>query len=60
MKRVNQQLAAAQPIRIANPGSKEIYRPKWAPLRPGADQHEEIPSRIGDKLVYRDGRKDQL
>lgn len=58
MKRVTKTPAVAQPIRIANLSSKEPYRPQWRPVRPGADDHEQVPSRIGDQRVYRDGRKE--
>ncbi len=34
------------------------YKPTWAPLRPGADQHEQIPSLRAGKRQYRDGRRE--
>lgn len=40
--------------------SKGYYVPTWQPLRPNADQHEHIPSRIGKRLNYRDGREEKL
>lgn len=30
----------------------------WVPVREGAQQHEQIPSRFNDRLEYRDGRKE--
>jgi hypothetical protein len=39
----------------------QLYNPHadmlLPPVRPGATDHEKHPSRIGAKLVYRDGRK---
>ena len=29
-------------------------------LRPGADDHERYPSRMGDRLIYRDGRVEEV
>ena len=29
---------------------------RFTPMRPGAEDHEIIPSRMGDSLHYRDGR----
>jgi hypothetical protein len=31
---------------------------KAKPVRPGADDHEQCPSLMGDKLFWRDGRKE--
>ena len=39
---------------------KGDYIPTWQPLRPNADQHEQIPSRAGMRLTYRDGRVEKL
>lgn len=36
------------------------YIPQWQPLRPGADDALKIPSRINNRLVYRDGREEKL
>lgn len=46
--------------RIAAGTTTGIYKPKWAPLRPNADQALGIPSRSGDKLYYRDGRVEDI
>lgn len=35
-----------------------IYKPVWQPVRPGADQHEQIPSRRAAERVWRDGRRE--
>ena len=48
------------PERIAVGTTTGIYTPTWAPLRPGADQHEQIPSRHNGSLYYRDGRKEAV
>ena len=50
----------AQPVRIAAGTTTGTYKPVWQPLRPNADQHEQIPSRAGDSLYYRDGRKETV
>jgi len=36
------------------------YEPTWQPLRPGADDALKIPSRVNNRLVYRDGRVETL
>ena len=43
-----------------NMGQREIYSPTWSPGRPGADDGLRIPSRIGDKRFYRDGRVERI
>lgn len=49
------------PLRsIPNPLPAGNYVPVWAPLRPGADDALKIPSRINNRLVYRDGREERL
>lgn len=48
------------PERIAVGTAKGTYSPTWAPLRPNADQHEQIPSRHNGFLYYRDGRKEAV
>ena len=32
----------------------------WVPVRVGAQEHENIPSRFDDRLEYRDGRVKEL
>jgi hypothetical protein len=32
----------------------------WVPVRVGAQEHENIPSRFNDRLEYRDGRVEEL
>lgn len=39
------------------PSSKKLVV-GWIPVRPGSQNHENIPSRFGDRLEYRDGRKE--
>lgn len=33
----------------------EVYKPQWIPVRPGAQDHERVPSRRSDGRYYRDG-----
>jgi hypothetical protein len=40
--------------------TKESYKPTWNDGRPGAQDHEAIPSRQADGLHYRDGRKEPV
>lgn len=47
-----------QPDRIAHGTTTGTYSPIWQPLRPGADQHEQIPSRRAAERVWRDGRRE--
>lgn len=39
-----------------NSTQRQIYTPSWTSMRPGADNALTIPSRIGNRLHYRDGR----
>lgn len=39
-----------------NLSQRAIYQPGWASLRPGANAALEIPSRVGNRKHYRDGR----
>lgn len=49
----------AVPLRtVTNGASKEQYRVEWIPVRPGSQDHEKIPSRMGDECIYRDGRRE--
>ena len=50
----------ATPREIVNGSTQGTYVPYWRPLRPGADQHEAVPSRMGKRLTYRDGRVETL
>jgi len=45
---------------ITQPFSKENYTPFWGPMRPGAEDALKIPSRMNNRLVYRDGREEKL
>ncbi len=59
MNATRRKAETAVPLRtITNAASSGTYRPQWRPVRPGADAHERHPSRIGELLVYRDGRKE--
>lgn len=42
-----------------NPHSKPLVV-GWVPVRAGSQQHEDIPSRFGNRLEYRDGRVKEL
>lgn len=35
------------------------YVPQWGPARPGQDDALALPSRMGNRLVYRDGREEK-
>jgi hypothetical protein len=41
---------------ITNASQTEVYKPTWTTIRPGSDAHEAVPSRLGARLEYRDGR----
>ena len=43
---------------VIRPMSQETYKLSWIPVRPGAQDHEQVPSRMGDRRVYRDGREE--
>lgn len=43
---------------VIEPMSSENYKADWVPVRPGAQDHERVPSRIGDRRLYRDGREE--
>lgn len=43
---------------VTEPISTETYKANWIPVRPGAQDHEQVPSRMGDRRVYRDGREE--
>jgi len=45
---------------IPHPLPEGVYMPVWGPLRPGAEDALKIPSRINNRLVYRDGREEKL
>lgn len=49
----------AVPLRtVTNGSSSGTYIPNWIPVRPGSQDHEKIPSRMGDMRIYRDGRRE--
>jgi hypothetical protein len=49
---------AAQPV--AQPIEERPYRPVWTHVRPGAQDHERVPSRRFNQRVYRDGRTEEV
>lgn len=47
------------PPRQLTPGTTEgNYKPDWIPVRPGSQDHEQIPSLHQGVRYYRDGRKE--
>ena len=52
------------PNRVAQPrevvGKGTYTGERKTPLRPGTDVFDKIPSRMGDTLHFRDGRKEQV
>ncbi len=50
----------AAPRTHVNGSSKDNYVPHWGPQRPGQDDALALPSRMGKRLVYRDGREEVL
>lgn len=57
-KSVQQNIAT--PREIVAGTSIGNYIPQWGPMRPGAEDALKLPSRIGKRLTYRDGREEQL
>lgn len=45
---------------IVNGNSQGNYVPTWQPLRPGAEDALKVPTRMGKRLHYRDGRVETL
>lgn len=43
------------PTKITNGNSRGSYRTNYPIWRPGATDHEALPSRMGAKLIYRNG-----
>lgn len=43
------------PTKITNGNSRGPYQPHYPIWRPGATDHETLPSRMGKKLIFRDG-----
>lgn len=41
---------------VNSPMSGEVYKPEWVPVRPGSQDHENIPSRRVLTREWRDGR----
>jgi hypothetical protein len=41
---------------VSSPMSDDIYKPEWVPVRPGAEDHENVPSRRVTTREWRDGR----
>lgn len=49
------------PLRtVTNATSTKDYKPFWQPVRPGADDALKVPTRMGNRLHYRDGRVKEL
>jgi hypothetical protein len=41
---------------LTQPMSQENYKPEWVPVRPGSQDHENVPSRRASTREWRDGR----
>jgi hypothetical protein len=41
---------------VNTPLSDDDYKPEWVPVRPGSQDHENIPSRRVETREWRDGR----
>lgn len=52
--------SVAAPRTVVGTSSAGDYVPKWGPSRPGQDDALALPSRMGNRLVYRDGRVEVL
>jgi hypothetical protein len=52
--------STAEARTITNANNEGSYRAAWVPVRPGADDHENVPSRTFDKRVFRDGRVEDV
>lgn len=50
----------AAPQKIVAGTSQGVYVPQWGPMRPGAEDALKLPSRLGKRLNYRDGREETL
>lgn len=49
------------PRTVVNSAVRETYQAEELKnSRQGADKHEEVPSRRGNRLYYRDGRVEEL
>jgi hypothetical protein len=52
-----------QPVQtrtITNASVAGTYVPVWRPTRPGAEDHEKVPSLQGVQRVFRDGRVEEV
>lgn len=45
---------------VSQPISNDIYKPEWVPVRPGSQDHEQVPSLRPDGRYFRDGRVEGL
>jgi hypothetical protein len=52
--------STAEPRTITNANKAGDFVSSWVPVRPGADDHENVPSRTFDKRVFRDGRVEDV
>lgn len=41
---------------VSSPLSDDHYTPEWVPVRPGSQDHENVPSRRVETREWRDGR----
>jgi len=59
LKGAQRKLPAKSQVRTVVNGTtkkSDKYTPVWQPMRPGAEDALKVPSRMGDRLHYRDGR----
>ncbi len=64
MKHTRQEAAQPEETSIAAPRTivngampnEKPFTPDWIPVRPGAQDHEKIPSLFGSRREWRDGR----
>ena len=53
-------LKVAESRTITNANNRGSHNAAWVPVRPGADDHENIPSRNFNRREYRDGRVEEI
>ena len=64
LDRLHTGTTVAAALTITSFGNKEHYQPEKdmlaPPARRGADDGLQVPSRVGNRLYYRDGRVEQI
>jgi hypothetical protein len=59
-KATHAQPTIATPRQIVAGSTTGTYVPQWGPMRTGAEDALKLPSRMGKRLTYRDGREEKL